>query len=258
MNQTKHNSKRQSRHRGELRRPSNTGRRRVTGLSSKTLERDIYDFFAFSGAIENVVIFRPNVYHTSTAYVTFKDADAQETACLLSGETILDQSVCITRWGHYQDEFDSWDGDLDETAPSQPQSSQFATSAGEVVKTMLTRGCVLSKDALAKAKNFDATMTGKVANLSHRIGLTDKISSGVKAVKSVDQKYYVSESAKSAAAATGRSVAAAAAVTGRSVAAAANTVVNSGCFSNGALWLSGALTRASQVAGGLGSRTVKK
>lgn len=142
----------------------------------------------------------------------------------------------------------------------QPQSSQFVSSAGEavtmaqeVVKTMLAKGYVLSKDALAKAKDLDeshqvsATVTGKVAELSQRIGLADKIYAGVEAVKSVDQKYHVSESAKSAASATGRSVA-----------AAANTVVNSSYFSNGAIWLSGALTRAAQVAADLGSRTVKQ
>lgn len=117
---------------------------------------------------------------------------------------------------------------------------------------MLATGYVLSKDALAKAKEFDeshqvsATVTGKVAELSQRIGLADKISAGVEAVKSVDQKYHVSESAKSAASATGRSIA-----------AAANTVVNSSYFSNGSLWLSGALTRAGQAAADLGRSSVK-
>lgn len=119
----------------------------------------------------------------------------------------------------------------------------------EVVKTMLAKGYVLSKDALAKAKDFDeshrvsATATAKVSELSQRIGLTNKISAGFEAVKSVDQKYNVTETTIAAASATGRSVA-----------AAANSVVNSSYFSKGALWMSGALTRAAQVASDLGTR----
>ena len=62
--------------------------------------------------------------------------------------------------------------------------------AQEVVRTMLSKGYVLSKDALAKAKDFDeshqvsATATAKVSELSQRIGLSDKISAGIGAVKS--------------------------------------------------------------------------
>jgi hypothetical protein len=139
-------------------------------------------------------------------------------------------------------------------------SSQFVSSAGEVVtmtqevvKTMLAKGYVLSKDALAKAKDFDeshgvsATATAKVSELSQRFGLTDKLSAGYEAVKSVDQRYNVSETTKAAASATGRSVA-----------AAANSVVNSSYFSKGALWMSGALTRAAQAASDLGNRGTKQ
>lgn len=124
--------------------------------------------------------------------------------------------------------------------------------AQEVVKTMLAKGYVLSKDALAKAKDFDeshqvsASATAKVAELSRRIGLTDKLTAGVEAAKSVDQRYHVSGTAMSAASATGKSVA-----------AAANTVVNSSYFSKGALWVSGALSRASQAAADLGGRGAK-
>ncbi|KAK7368085.1 hypothetical protein VNO80_10107 [Phaseolus coccineus] len=230
----------------------------VTGLSPKVTEKDVRDFFAFSGVIETVEIIRSGDY-ACTGYVTFKDAYSQETACLLSGATILDQRVCITRWGQYENEFDFWNrpsyshGD---EAASATQNSQFVSSAGEavtmaqeVVKTMVAKGYVLSKDALAKAKDFDeshqvsATATAKVSELSQRIGLTHKISAGIGAVKSVDQRYNVSET-----------TIAAASTAGRSVAAAANSVVNSSYFSKGALWVSGALTRAAQVASDLGTR----
>ncbi|XP_015901907.3 binding partner of ACD11 1 [Ziziphus jujuba] len=232
----------------------------VTGLSSKATEKDVYDFFAFSGAIDHVEIVRSGEC-ACTAYVTFKDAYSQDTACLLSGATIIDQRVCITRWGHYQDEFDFWNTPQRneyETSSSHSERSQFVSNAGEavtmaqeVVKTMLAKGYVLGKDAIAKAKSYDesqqvsATAAAKVSELSERIGLADKIHAGVEAVKSVEEKYHVSEMTKSAMLATGRTAT-----------AAAITVVNSSYFSRGALWVSGALDRAAKAAADLGNRGV--
>ncbi|EXB63851.1 hypothetical protein L484_021124 [Morus notabilis] len=180
----------------------------------------------------------------------------KEIQILITGATIVDQRVCITRWGQYRDEFDFWNGTSerreDEPGSSVPQRSQFVSDAGEavtmaqeVVKTMLARGFVLGKDTLAKAKELDesnqvsATAAAKVAQLSERIGLTNTIFAGVQAVKSVDEKYNVSERTKSA------------------VLATANTVVNSSYFSKGALWLSDALNRASKAAADMGSRGVQ-
>ncbi|KAK3223085.1 hypothetical protein Dsin_010110 [Dipteronia sinensis] len=225
----------------------------VTGLSPKATEKDLYDFFSFSGAIEHVDIVRSGD-HACTAYVTFKDAYSQETAVLLSGATILDQRVCITRWGHYEDEFDYWnrpsqrhEDETESTQPSQRRplvedAGEAVAMAQEVVKTMLTKGFVLGKDALNQAKAFDeshhvsATAAGKVAELNQKFGLIDKIGAGVEAVKSVDEKYHISETTKSA------------------VSAAANTVINSSYFSKGALWVSGALNQAAQAAADLGGR----
>ncbi|KAJ7953782.1 Binding partner of ACD11 1 [Quillaja saponaria] len=236
----------------------------VTSLSPKATEKDVNDFFAFSGAIEHVEIVRSGDY-ACTAYVTFKDAYSQETACLLSGATIVDERVCITRWGHYDEEFDFWKSPSyrheEDAGPNQsPQSSPFVSTAGEavtiaqeVVKSMLEKGYILGKDALTRAKTYDeshqvsATAAAKVAELSQRIGLADKFSAGVEAVKSVDEKYHVSEMTKSAASATGRTVA-----------AAANSVANSSYFSKGALWVSDALTRAAKAAADLGSHGIKQ
>ncbi|KAL5553884.1 hypothetical protein UlMin_041285 [Ulmus minor] len=232
----------------------------VTGLSPKATEKDVHDFFAFSGAIEHVEIIRSGE-DACTGYVTFKDAYSQETACLLSGATIVDQRVCITRWGQYKDEFDFWNSSSerreDETSSSFPSRTQFVSNAGEavsmtqeVVKTMLARGYVLGKDALAKAKDYDeshqvsASAAAKVAELSERIGLLDKISAGVQAARSVDERYHVTEMTKSAVMATGRTAT-----------TAANSVVNSSYFSKGALWMSDALNRAAKAASDLGSRS---
>ncbi|TYH83832.1 hypothetical protein ES332_D02G158500v1 [Gossypium tomentosum] len=233
----------------------------VTGLPTKATEKDVYDFFAFSGTIEHVEIVRSGEY-ASTAYVTFKNAYSQETAVLLSGATILDQRIYISRWGQYEEEFDFWSpsrSQEDETSSRQPQlRSQFVSHAGEavsfaqdVVKAMLGKGYVLGKDALSKAKTLDeshqvsATAAAKVAELSERIGLTDKICVGVDAVRSVDERYHVSENTKSAISAAGRTAA-----------AAANAVVSSSYFSKGALWVSGALDRAAKAAADIGNRGV--
>ncbi|KAI7995794.1 Binding partner of ACD11 1 [Camellia lanceoleosa] len=247
----------------------------VIGLPPEATEKDVYDFFAFCGTIEHVDIVRVGEYACS-AYVTFKDAYAMQTAVLLSGATLLDQHICITPWGHYEDEFDFWnrpswkiEDETDSAACIFPlfwlfyklplQGGQFVPSAGEavtmaqdVVKTMLAKGYVLGKDALSKAKAIDAshqvsaTAVAKVAELSERIGLTDKFCAGVEAFMSVDQKYHISDTAKSAVSATGRTAV-----------AAANSVVSSSYFSKGALWVSDALTRAAKVAGDLGTGTAK-
>lgn len=137
----------------------------VTGLSPAVNEKDLIDFFSFSGSIEYIdivkwVLLSPNlvflfilesqdklqlcyvVYETRsgeqacTAYVMFRDSYSQETAVLLSvsvvlifdfvslenhslvwnylyllqGATILDQRVCITRWGQHHEAFDFWNG----------------------------------------------------------------------------------------------------------------------------------------------------
>lgn len=140
-----------------------------------------------------------------------------------------------------------------QTNRSYPDAGEAVTMAQEVVKTMLSKGYILGKDALIKAKAFDeshqlsATAVSKVAELSQRIGLTDKFCAGVEAAKSVDQRYHVSEMTRSAVSATGRTAV-----------AAATTVVNSGYFSKGALWVSDALSRAAKVAADLGSHGVNK
>ena len=139
---------------------------------------------------------------------------------------------------------------------------QFVSTPGEavtVVKTMVAKGYVLGKDALVKAKELDesyqvsATAAAKVAELSNRIGLTDKINNSMETVKSVDEKYHVSDITKSVASVTGTAAVTAASFTGRTAVAAANAFVNSDYFAKGALWVSGMLSRAAEAAADLGS-----
>ncbi|KAL7091448.1 hypothetical protein ACP275_12G106900 [Erythranthe tilingii] len=235
----------------------------VTNLSPNATEKDVHDFFGFCGAIEHVEIARNGEY-ACTAYVTFKNPHALETAVLLSGATIGDQPVCINPWGHYEDAYDLWNRPSwkieDESSTSDPQSLRHVPTAGEavslaqdVVKTMVGKGYLMGRDAVGKAKAFDeshqvsATAVAKVAELSEKYGITNKIFAGVEAARSVDQRYHISGTTKSAVSATGRTAA-----------SAASAVVNSGYFSKGALWVSGALGRAAHVAADLGGRGVNK
>lgn len=141
---------------------------------------------------------------------------------------------------------------------------------------MISKGYVLGKDALIKAKAFDeahgvsAAAAAKIAEISKRIGLTDKIYAGVEAARSVDEKYHISDYSRSAANAIygGIEVAravedryqlleltkSAAVVTGKTTVAAANAFVNSRYFAKGALWVSGVLTRAANAAADLGQK----
>lgn len=241
----------------------------ITSLSPRATEKDIYNFFAYCGPIEHVEIIRSGEY-ACTAYVTFGDPYALETAILLSGATIVDQSVCISRWGTYVDESDIWSSPLwrmeENYSSVGTYMSRYAANSGEavsvaqeVVKTMLAKGYVLGKDALIKAKAFDnsfhlsATAAGKVAELSNRIGLTEKIYTSMETVRSADEKYHFSDFTKSAVLVTGTVALTAAKITGKTAAAAATAFVNSSYFAKGALWVSDALARAAKSAADIGS-----
>ncbi|XP_059284165.1 binding partner of ACD11 1 isoform X1 [Lycium ferocissimum] len=236
----------------------------VTNLSPEATEKDVYEFFYHCGEIEQVEIIRLSE-HASVAYVTFKDTYALEIAVLLSGSTILDQCVRISCLEVPLDEANPWNSYIHkmENGSSSAQlnhTNQFVSTPGEavtvaqqVVVTMIVKGYQLSKDALTKAKAFDeshqlsSTAAAKVADLSKRVGLTDKIQSGMETVKCVDEKYHLSEVTKSAAS-----------YTGKTAVAAATAVVNSSYFSKGALWVSDVLNRAAKVVADLGNNGVKK
>lgn len=115
----------------------------------------------------------------------------------------------------------------------------------DVVHTMISKGYVLGKEALSKAKAFDEShqFSSKIADLSKKIGLTDKINSGMQAAKCIDETYHVREITRSAAT-----------YSSRTAMAAANSVVNSSYFAKGALWVSDVLDRAAKAAADLGHR----
>jgi RNA recognition motif-containing protein len=56
---------------------------RVSNVSPKATEHDIQDFFSFSGEIEHIELHKDGEL-SQIAFVTFKDAQALDTALLLS------------------------------------------------------------------------------------------------------------------------------------------------------------------------------
>ncbi|KAL1556693.1 binding partner of ACD11 1-like isoform X2 [Salvia divinorum] len=235
----------------------------ITNLSPNATEKDVRDFLTFCGSIQHVEFVRTGE-SACVAYVTFKNPHAVETAVLLSGDAILDQPVRITQWGHCDDDYkvhnhSTWKIE-DDINLSHSERHEAAPSAGKAVyfsqdtaKAMAAKGFVLGKDAVVRAKAYaeshqvPAAAIAKVSRLSNGIGFSDKITYGIETAKSVDQRYHISGTTRSAVS-----------VTQRTAASAANAVVSSSYFSKGALWLSGALNRASQVAGDLGNRGVGK
>lgn len=230
----------------------------VMNLSPNATEQHVRDFFSYSGTVESVELERAGE-EAQVAFVTFKEPYAVETAVLLSGATIVDQRVCIVSWGGNEQSFDLWNNPswrLEHEFEEDPEASYFArtpgeavTTAQEVVTSMLSKGYVLGKDALSKAKSFDethqvtASAAAKVASFGKRIGFNDRISAGAEAVRAMENRYHVTEKTKSVLA-----------VAEQTVSSAGTAVVNSRYFSAGALWVSGFLSKAAQAAADLGTK----
>ncbi|XP_076906545.1 binding partner of ACD11 1-like [Bidens hawaiensis] len=229
---------------------------KVSNLSLGASDRDVREFFSFSGDIVYVDT-QSHDERTQIAYVTFTDTQGAETAVLLSGATIVDTTVTVTLDPEYQ---------LPPGATAAPQhfgsnvpdgNGSALRKAEDVVTTMFAKGFVLGKDAIGKAKTFDekhsltSTASAKVASFDKKIGFTEKVSAGTSIVtdkvKVVDQKLQVSEKAKSA------------------FTAAENTVssVGSAIMKNryvftSASWVTGAFNKVAKAAGEVGQQTKEK
>ncbi|GLJ07571.1 hypothetical protein SUGI_0069880 [Cryptomeria japonica] len=115
--------------------------------------------------------------------------------------------------GDCEDSFDdrrthSWRLQHDDD-PEVTQSRRFVqnprevvTMAQDVVSTMLSKGYILGKGALRKAKAFDeshqiiASAAANVVSLGQKIGINDKLIVGAQCIKSVEERYHVSEETK--------------------------------------------------------------
>ncbi|XP_076953179.1 binding partner of ACD11 1-like [Bidens hawaiensis] len=239
----------------------------VGHLSDLATEREIHEFFSFSGDIEQVQICRDSQQH-KTAFVMFKDPKALEIALLLSGATIVDQIVSITPAENYVPkselrEVHEVDNDVSMTpensSPSAPESNSSSPRSGNVymskaqvvVSSVLAKGSAIKQDAVNKAKAFDekhqlrANATARVNSFEKRVKLSEKFNVGVSVVnekvKSVDQKLQVSDKTMAALLAAERKLN----DTG-------SAVKSSRYVTAGAAWLNGAfgkVAKAGQVAG---------
>ncbi|KAJ7982669.1 binding partner of ACD11 1-like [Quillaja saponaria] len=226
---------------------------KVSNVSLGASEKDLKEFFSFSGEIEYVEMKSDNE-RSQIAYVTFKDPQGAETAVLLSGATVVDQPVNIALAPDYV---------LPASAASaiplaaDSKSESAVQKAEDVVTSMLAKGFVLGKDALNKAKAFDdklqltSTATSKVASIDQKIGLTEKISAGTTIVndkvREMDEKFQVSEKTKYAFSAAEQSVS-----------TAGSAIMKNRYILTGASWVTGAFSRVSKAAGEVGQKTKEK
>lgn len=228
---------------------------KVGNVSLSASEQDIREFFSFSGDIEYIEM-QSGDERSQVAYVTFKKSDGAEMALLLSGATIVDMTVIITPATDYQlpaaasIPYMSKDG-----AASNKETS--IQKAENVISTMLAKGLILGKGALESAKSFDekhqlsSTAMTKVSNLDHKIGLTEKISTGTSAVNEkvleMDHRYQVSEKARSAITAAEQKI------SNVSSAAMENKYVFAGVS-----WMIGAINKVAKTASEVGTKAVEK
>ncbi|KAI4369922.1 hypothetical protein MLD38_018315 [Melastoma candidum] len=228
---------------------------KVSNVSLGATERDIQEFFSFSGDIAYVEM-QSDTERSQIAYVTFKDSQGAETAILLSGATIVDMSVSIALAPDYVLPPDAIAPPVVESRnPGGPDSAIQKTE--DVVTGMLAKGFILGKDAVNKAKAFDekhqltSTASSKVASFDKKIGLTEKITVGTAVVsdkvREVDQKFQVSEKAKSAFT-----------VAEQKVSSAGSAIMNNRYVFTGATWVTGAFSKVAKAAGDVGQKTKEK
>ncbi|CAI9097497.1 OLC1v1033940C1 [Oldenlandia corymbosa var. corymbosa] len=244
----------------------------VKHLSDLATEREIHEFFSFSGEIERVEIRRQSP-QSGTAFVTFKEPKALEIALLLSGATIVDQIVAITPAENYVPQYDVREvrvvenavntsqedsSPANEVKDSPPRSGKvYVAKAQDVVSSVIAKGSALGQDALNKAKAFDekhklrANASAKVNSFDKRVGLTEKFTVGVSVVnekvKSVDQRLQVSDKAMAALMAAERKLN----DTG-------SAVKSSRYVTAGTAWLNGAFSKVAKAGQVAGTKTREK
>ncbi|KAL2901252.1 Binding partner of ACD11 1 [Bienertia sinuspersici] len=225
---------------------------KVSNVSLKASERELKEFFSFSGDIVYLEM-KSESEESQTAYVTFKDMQGAETAVLLTGATIADKTVTIMLEPDYE---------LPPAALAPPADAPGGAQAAlrkaeDAVTSMLAKGFILGKDAVGKAKTLDekhqltSTASTKIATLDQKIGLTEKINMGTSAVnskvKDLDQKYQVSEKTKSALA-----------VAEEKVSTAGSAIMKNRYVLTGTTWVTGAFSRVTKAAGEVGQKTIEK
>ncbi|KAA8516878.1 hypothetical protein F0562_017304 [Nyssa sinensis] len=244
----------------------------VGNVSDLASEREVHEFFSFSGDIEHIEI-RGDSGQSKTAFVTFKDPKALEIALLLSGATIVDQNVSITPAENYAPKAETWEIKMVDNAVSlapenvspnaEAKTSStsngrvYVTKAQDVVSSMLAKSSAIGQDAVNKAKAFDekhrltAGASATVVSFDRRVGLTEKLTVGISVVnekmKSVDQRLQVSDKTM-----------AALMVAERKLNDTGSAVKSSRYVTAGAAWLNGAFTKVAKARQVAGTKTREK
>ncbi|KAK1408589.1 hypothetical protein QVD17_40494 [Tagetes erecta] len=227
---------------------------KVSNLSLGASDRDVKEFFSFSG---DIVYVETQSYdeRSQIAFVTFTDNQGAETAVLLSGATIVDSTVTVTLDPEYKLPPAAAAPHLGSNVPVGNDSALH--KAEDVVTSMFAKGFVLGKDAIGKAKTFDekhqltSTASAKVASFDKKIGFTEKVSVGTSIVtdkvKEVDQKLQVTEKAKSAFT-----------VAENTVSNAGSAIMKNRYVFTSASWVTGAFNKVAKAVGEVGQQTKEK
>ncbi|ESQ50656.1 hypothetical protein EUTSA_v10022812mg [Eutrema salsugineum] len=236
----------------------------VKNVSDLATEREIHEFFSFSGDIDHIEIIQ-EAGNSRIAFVTFNDPKALEIALLLSGATIVDKIVTITPAENYVPRREIQEVRTVEnampTAPTRQTTDgngrAYVSKAQDVMATVLAKGSALGQDAVNKAKAFDelhqlrANASAKVSSFDKRVRLTEKFNVGISAVnekvKSVDQKLQVSDKTMAAIFAAEKKLN----DTG-------SAVKSSRYVTAGAAWFSGAFSKVARVGQIASSKTKEK
>ncbi|PWA35939.1 nucleotide-binding alpha-beta plait domain-containing protein [Artemisia annua] len=228
----------------------------VSNISMDVKDKDIREFFSFSGPIHYIEM-KSESESVKHAFVTYKDSQGAETAALLTGATIGALSVSVSPVENYKLPPEAPPLNLGPESPGTIKKREVAQKAEEVVSTMLAKGFVLGKDALNRAKSFDerhqlsTNASATVASLDRKMGLTQKLSTGTAVVnekmKVVNERYQVTEKSKSAIA-----------VAEKKANSASSALMSNPYLSRGAVWLSGAFAAVAKAAEGVGSKTKQK
>ncbi|MCD7453439.1 hypothetical protein HAX54_020909 [Datura stramonium] len=228
----------------------------VSNVSLGAKEQDMKEFFTFSGDIEYLEM-KGESERSQVAYVTFKDPQSAETAVLLSGATIVDQSISIALAPEYKLPPTASVSPAPTRSTNSPTAGSAIQKAEDVVSSMLAKGFILGKDAVGKAKALDekhkitSTTSATVASLDQKYGLSEKISTGATIVnhkvKEMDQKFQVSEKSKSAFAAAEQTVS-----------NAGSAIMKNRYALTGVTWAAGAFSRVTKAAGEVGQKTKEK
>ncbi|KAJ3697169.1 hypothetical protein LUZ61_000874 [Rhynchospora tenuis] len=251
----------------------------VKNVSDLAREREIREFFSFSGEIEHIDLKSDESGTRRVAYVTFKDPSALEIALRLSGATIVDQIVDISPVENYiyipvtsqqvivhEESEIGQETSSDAAVNSPPQTEAkaglspgrvYVSKAQDVVQTVIQKGSALGQDAVNRAKAFNekhrlrASASEKVSSFDQRIGLSQKINIGISVVnekvRSVDQRLHVSD--KTIAAIT---------VAERKLSDTGTAVKTNRYVTASTSWLNGAFSKVARAGHVAGTRTREK